>query len=950
MYRHDNDFVFSLDTVIADDMMDEVLAHYGVSLASGRYPQGSGEEGYQRMKNLQTTVRSLRKAGMKDTEIYKHLQFRSTQELRARLSQSKEAVHAYEAHLAWKLKEKGMSPTAIAERMYKDKSRESHVRNLLKEAEEPKETALRNTAETLKKELDKHPYLQVGEGVELYLGVSETRLKTALEILKNEGYKVHETIQVPQLGTTGGEKTTVKVLTKDGVTGKEVYDHLAEVEIPNVYSEDSGTTYRHKEPPQSISSDRVKINYFEDGGIDKDGVIEIRPGVPDLSLGKANYAQVRIAVDDTHYLKGMAMYSDNIPPGYDVVFNTNKHEGTPKIGPKGDKDCVLKPLKDDPANPFGASIQPDEKLILSRQGQEWTDEKGEKHRSAINIVNEEGAWNDWSKTVSSQMLGKQPPALAKQQLDLTYSLKKQEFDDIMALTNPVVKKKMLEEFAESCDSAAVHLKAHGFPGQATKVLLPVTTLADGECYCPQYETGTKVALVRHPHGHISEIPILTVNNNHTDAKHILGNTIDAIGLPKSAFTQLSGADADGDTAIVIPNNDGLIKNKPYFDEMKNFEPKEAYRGYPGMVKMTKQQRGREMGIVSNLLTDMSGRASDEEIIKALKHSMVVIDAEKHGLDWRRSEKENDILGLKEKYQQKEDGTFGGAATLLSKAGSEERVEYRGQWTWSKNNIDPVTGKKIYTHRNNAVDPDTGEGYYDPAKDDKRFYYKQNKKGEWVKQERQTVTTKMENTDDARTLISPYNTQIERVYANYANSMKALANEARKAWLTVPKMETNAEAKQLYAKERLSLIAKLKEAKMNKPLERKAQILANLAVKQYLYEHPEVKNDKDAVKKLKGRTLQEKRDVVGASKHMVFFTPREWEAVQSGAVSSSMFEDLLNNAKSEHIKQLATPKERKVGLTPGQKNLALNMLKRYTQAEVAKELGVSVSTIQNLLKE
>lgn len=46
-----------------------------------------------------------------------------------------------------------------------------------------------------------------------------------------------------------------------------------------------------------------------------------------------------------------------------------------------------------------------------------------------------------------------------------------------------------------------------------------------------------------------------------------------------------------------------------------------------------------MGVISNLITDMTLRGADEkELARAVKHSMVVIDAEKHGLDYKRSER------------------------------------------------------------------------------------------------------------------------------------------------------------------------------------------------------------------------------------------------------------------------------------------------------------------------
>ena len=46
----------------------------------------------------------------------------------------------------------------------------------------------------------------------------------------------------------------------------------------------------------------------------------------------------------------MAVYSDDLPPGVDVVFNTNKTKDKGKLD-------VLKKIKDDPDNPFGSLIK-----------------------------------------------------------------------------------------------------------------------------------------------------------------------------------------------------------------------------------------------------------------------------------------------------------------------------------------------------------------------------------------------------------------------------------------------------------------------------------------------------------------------------------------------------------------------------------------------------------------
>ena len=71
---------------------------------------------------------------------------------------------------------------------------------------------------------------------------------------------------------------------------------------------------------KSVDSKRVKIIYAEDGGTDKDGVMELRRGVEDLDLGGSQYAQVRIGVDGTHFIKGMAIYRDDMPDGVEHHF------------------------------------------------------------------------------------------------------------------------------------------------------------------------------------------------------------------------------------------------------------------------------------------------------------------------------------------------------------------------------------------------------------------------------------------------------------------------------------------------------------------------------------------------------------------------------------------------------------------------------------------------------
>lgn len=898
----------------------------GAPIGSGRYRYGSGDAAYQHVKNFQTTVRSLRKKGMDDNMIAKSMEMNSS-EFRSKISQNKEQVKAFEIARCKQLRyERGMSTTAIAKALYGDPKKESTVRNRLKEGAVHQNKIFEATTEALKKELEEHRMLDVGPGVELALGVSATRLKNVLTQMEQDGYTVHRKIAVDQYGKATNQKTTIKVLTKDGVTDREIYDHLDEI-VPagsDLYSKDGGETFRERKPPEVVHTDRVYIKYADDynsaeDGRLKDGVIEIRRGVPDLSIGAANYVQGRIAVDSNHFMKGMIIYSDDIPDGYDVVYNTNRKKGAPLYKEPGYiGDTVFKKMKDDPANPFGANIQNDDDLVLARDRQ-WVDKNGVEHESAIRIVNEEGNWNDWSRNISAQMLSKQPPALAKRQLDLTYASKREQLNDILALTNPTVKQKLLEDFANSCDSDAVHLKAYGFPGQAGKVILPVTSLPENQIYAPSYDNGTQVVLIRYPHASITEIPSLVVNNNHKEAKKILGQAVDAVGISPKTAQQLSGADFDGDTVYVIPNNEGNIQFKKQYEALKDFDTKDAYPGYPGMKVISHAHQQKQMGVVTNLITDMTvAGAKPEELVRAIKHSMVIIDAEKHQLDWKRSEQENDIRGLIERYQVRADGKIGGASTLISRAKSTTYLNQR-----RFKGIDPETGEKIYE--------ETG---------------KKNWRGQLI----QEKSTQMADAKDARELISGHNSQIERIYANYANQMKALALEARKEQVGTQNLKYDPEAHKHYESEVKSLEAKLRTAKMNAPLERRALILANVAVDQYVFDNPQIKADGGAMKKLKGRTLNQKRQVTGAIKQRVTFTPREWEAIQAGAVHHTFLKELLKNADSKEVKQLSMPRE-KTPISSTRRSRIQSMLNsHYSQAEIASMLDIPVSQVQTVAME
>ena len=779
----------------------------------------------------------------------------------------------------------------------------------------------KNTAKALKSAVDDKKYIDIGGGVENQMGISRTALDNAVKMLKDEGYTVHY-IQTEQLGT--GHKTSIKVLAPPDTTYSEVWNHKADIEFPGFHSEDKGRTIDKIGKPVSISSKRIKINYAEEGGKDKDGVIELRRGVDDISLGKAKYAQVRIAVDGTHYLKGMAMYRDDMPDGVDIIFNTNKAKGTPMLGEKD--NSVLKPMKKDQDNPFGATIKGERDLILAQRY--YTDKNGKRQQSAINIVNEEGDWNTWRKSLSSQMLSKQSPMLAKKQLKLAYDLKQDEFDSIMKLENPVIRQQLLDKFADGCDSASVHLKAAGLPRQASKVILPFPSMKENEVYAPSFRDGEEVVLIRYPHGGTFEIPRLKVNNKVPDAKKTLHNAQDAIGINAKVAERLSGADFDGDTVLVIPTSTAKIKTSKPLDGLKDFDPQRDYKAYPGMpeVKGSGFNKQQQMGNVSNLITDMTIKgATPDELARAVRHSMVIIDAEKHNLNYKQSAIDNNIAELKKKYQG---GSNRGASTIISRASATAYVPVRKELTNTKYMTDDE--KKRYS-KGEKIYRETGETYIS------------KKTGKEIK--RISKSTKMAETSDANTLSSGY--LIETVYSEHANKLKALANKARAESRSTEYIPYSKEAHVKYKDQVDSLNSKLNIALKNRPLERKAQLIANAKVKNVYAANPDM--DSDDLKKLKGRCLTEARLQTGASKQQIKIEPKEWEAIQAGAISTNKLKSIVQNSDLDVLKQLAMPREMR-GVTPAQESRIKVLESRgYTLAEIADAVGVSTSTINNVLQ-
>jgi predicted transcriptional regulator len=884
---------------------EEILMHYGMPKRSGRYPWGSGDNPYQHSGDFLSRVNELKKSGMSEKEVADSIGL-TTGQLRVQVSLAKHERRSIDVATAKGLREKGYSLNEIANKMgYKN---DSSVRSLLNEDSEAKMNQAKKTADFLKKQVDEKGMIDVGKGVERELGISPEKMRQALYILELEGYELYGG-GVPQV-TNPGKQTNIQVLCPPGTEHKEIYNFENIHSVRDYVSHDGGDTFDTFVYPKSMDSSRVKIRYAEDGGIEKDGVVEIRRGIDDLSLGESHYAQVRILVDGNKYIKGMAVYSDDIPDGVDVIFNTNKKQGTPK-------EDIFKDITNDPDNPFGS-------LIKAGGQSYYIDKNGKRQLSLINKRAEEGDWGDWSDNLPSQFLSKQSIKLIKNQLNLASADKQAEFDEINSLTNPTVKKALLKSFSDDCDSAALHLQAAALPRQKYQVILPITSMKDNEVYAPNYENGEQIALIRFPHGGTFEIPILTVNNKQAEAKRILGNTpADAIGINSKVAGRLSGADFDGDTVMIIPTGGKVkITSTPPLKGLEGFDPKLDYPYREGTKVMKNTQT--EMGKVSNLITDMTLKgATQDELARAVRHSMVVIDAEKHKLNYKQSEADNGISALKKKYQ----GTYDdngryheGAATLISRAKSEVPVPKRK----GSPIIDKETGKQSYKEvYEEYTDPKTGRT-----------------------KARTQKSTRMAETDDAFTLISDADTPAERAYAEYANRMKVLANQARKEMVNSGKINYSSSAKTVYQEEFDSLTAKLNVALKNAPRERSAQVIANSIVTAKKQENPDMTPGE--IKKVKQQALVSARASVGAKRTTIEVTDREWEAIQAGAISENKLFQIINNVDIDDLRQRATPRATTSLSTAKINKISSMNSSGYSTADIAKTLGISTSTVSKYL--
>lgn len=209
------------------------------------------------------------------------------------------------------------------------------------------------------------------------------------------------------------------------------------------------------------------------------------------------------------------------------------------------------------------------------------------------------------------------------------------------------------------------------------------------------------------------------------------------------------------------------------------------------------------------------------------------------------------------------------------------------------------------------------------------------------------STKMMETDDAMTLVSDKHNDVEVMYANYANTMKNMANECRKAAILTPNLEYSRDASKKYAPQVKSLNAKLDNCESNAPKEREAQRIANNIVNAQKMSNPGMTTKE--IKKASQVALTEARGRVGAARQTLDVTPEEWKAIEAGAITDSKLTKVLKYADSKQIREYTTPSE--TTKVPDVKVSKMKMLQNnnYTLAEIAEATGYSVSTVKKYLQ-
>ena len=102
--------------------------------------------------------------------------------------------------------------------------------------------------------------------------------------------------------------------------------------------------------------------------------------------------------------------------------------------------------------------------------------------------------------------------------------------------------------------------------------------------------------------------------------------------------------------------------------------------------------------------------------------------------------------------------------------------------------------------------------------------------------------------------------------------------------------------------------------------------------------------KKQLKKISQRELTKARDEVGARRHTIDISPRQWEAIQAGALHKTTLEKVFDHADLDILREYATPSNSKVISDAKKARIQSMKASGYTNAEIGEALGISASSV------
>ena len=104
-----------------------------------------------------------------------------------------------------------------------------------------------------------------------------------------------------------------------------------------------------------------------------------------------------------------------------------------------------------------------------------------------------------------------------------------------------------------------------------------------------------------------------------------------------------------------------------------------------------------------------------------------------------------------------------------------------------------------------------------------------------------------------------------------------------------------------------------------------------------------------VKKKGQQALSRNRIKYGAQRHAINISARQWQAIQSGAVSENLLTKILRFADQDQVRSYATPRSTTSLSTGKQARIRAMRNSGYTTSQIAAALGISTSTVTKYTK-